>query len=64
VTKSLDQKPGSYGWRLSDYEGEQRLRLASAAYRGDYGKIEATAIPSSNRAHRGWFSNRNIRHMF
>src|SRR6202047_1419824 len=48
VTKPLGQEPGSYGWRLSDYEGEQRLRLASAAYRGDYGKVEATAIQSQS----------------
>jgi outer membrane usher protein len=48
VTKPLGQEPGSYGWRVSDYEGDQRLRLASAAYRGDYGKVEATAIQSQS----------------
>ncbi|MGA9726976.1 MAG: fimbria/pilus outer membrane usher protein [Methylocella sp.] len=46
VTKPLGQEPGSYGWRLSDLEGEQTLRLASAAYRGDYGEVEATATQS------------------
>ncbi len=46
VTKPLREEPGSFGWRLSDLEGKQRLRLASAAYRGDYGKVEATAIQS------------------
>ena len=48
VTKPLREEPGSYGWRLSDLEGEQRLRLASAAYRGDHGKVEATAIQSQS----------------
>jgi hypothetical protein len=37
-----------FGWRVPDYDGEQRLRLASAAYRGDYGKVEATAILSQS----------------
>ncbi len=46
VTKPLGQEPGSFGWRMSDLEGGQRLRLASAAYRGDYGEVEATAIQS------------------
>jgi hypothetical protein len=36
-----------FGWRVQDYDGEQR-RLASAAYRGDYGKVEATAILSQS----------------
>lgn len=48
VTKPLGQEPGSFGWRVSDLEGEQQLRLASAAYRGDYGKVEATAIQSQS----------------
>ena len=46
VTKPLRQEPGSFGWRLSDLEGKARLRQASAAYRGEDGKIEATAIQS------------------
>ncbi|MGH6800392.1 MAG: fimbria/pilus outer membrane usher protein, partial [Methylocella sp.] len=46
VIKPLREEPGSFGWRLSDLEGEGRLRLASAAYRSDYGKVEATAIQS------------------
>jgi outer membrane usher protein len=48
VTKPLREEPGSFGWRLSDFEGAQRLRLASAAYRGDYGKVEATTIQSQS----------------
>ncbi|MGH6812413.1 MAG: fimbria/pilus outer membrane usher protein [Methylocella sp.] len=46
VTKPLGQEPGSFGWLVSDLEGEQRLRSASAAYRGDYGVVAATAIQS------------------
>ncbi len=46
VTKPLRQQPGSYGWRLSDLEGRQPLRSASAGYRGDHGKVEATVIQS------------------
>lgn len=46
ITKPLRQEPGSFGWRLSDLEGEGRLRLASAGYRSEYGKVEATAIQS------------------
>jgi outer membrane usher protein len=46
VTKPLGQEPGSFGWRVSDLEGDQRLRLASAG--GDYGEGEATAIQSQS----------------
>jgi outer membrane usher protein len=48
VTKPLGQEPGSFGWRVSDLEGDQNLRSASAAYRGDYAKVEATAIQSQS----------------
>ncbi len=44
IDKPLGQEPGSFGWRLSDLEGEARLRTASAAYRSAYGKIEAAAL--------------------
>ncbi len=46
IDKPLGQEPGSFGWRLSDLEGEAVLRQASAAYRSDYGKIEAAALES------------------
>jgi len=46
INKPLGQEPGSFGWRLSDLEGEAVLRQASAAYRSGYGKIEATALQS------------------
>jgi outer membrane usher protein len=46
VTKPLRQEPGSFGWRLSDLEGVGHLRSASAAYRGENGKIEAAALQS------------------
>jgi outer membrane usher protein len=46
INKPLGQEPGSFGWRLSDLEGEARLRQGSAAYRTDVGKIEATALQS------------------
>jgi outer membrane usher protein len=46
INKPLGQEPGNFGWRLSDLEGEARLRQASAAYRGEDGKIEATALQS------------------
>ncbi|MGH6819492.1 MAG: hypothetical protein ACREDU_01350, partial [Methylocella sp.] len=48
VTKPLRQEPGSFGWRLSDLEGVAHLRSASAGYRGDSGKVEATAIQSQS----------------
>jgi outer membrane usher protein len=46
IDKPLGQEPGSFGWRLSDLEGDSMLRQASAAYRSDYAKIEATALQS------------------
>jgi outer membrane usher protein len=46
IDKPLGQEPGSFGWRLSDLEGQAVLRQASAAYRSDYGKIEAAALQS------------------
>jgi outer membrane usher protein len=46
LTKPLRQESGSFGYRISDLEGEGTLRTASAAYRGDYGKVEATANQS------------------
>jgi outer membrane usher protein len=46
IDKPIGQEPGSFGWRLSDLEGNAMLRQASAAYRSDYGKIEATALQS------------------
>jgi outer membrane usher protein len=48
IDRPLGQEPGSVGWRLSDLEGEARLRQASAAYRGDSGKVEATALQSQS----------------
>ncbi len=46
LAKPLRREPGSIGWRISDLEGAGTLRSASAAYRGDYGKVEATASQS------------------
>jgi outer membrane usher protein len=46
IIKPLGQEPGSFGWRLSDLEGKACLRTASAAYRSDYGKVEAAASQS------------------
>lgn len=43
VSKPLTQEPGSVGWDLRDMEGQQAQRSASAAYRSDYGTVQATA---------------------
>lgn len=48
AVKPIREDPGSYGWRLSDLEGAQRLRLASAGYRSDIGKTEATVLQSQS----------------
>ena len=47
VSKPLGEQPGSFGWRLSDQEGEASLRQASIAYRSNYGEIDATALQSN-----------------
>lgn len=42
VVKPLSQELGSFGWRLRDLEGGNRFRSASAAYRADFGRVEAS----------------------
>lgn len=43
ASKPIGREPGSYGWRISDREGGQPRRLASAGYRSAYGQAEVTA---------------------
>lgn len=38
ASKSLRQEPGSFGWRLRDYEGSNPSRFAEGAYRSSIGE--------------------------
>lgn len=43
ANKNEENTPGSYGWRLVDAEGADSYRGAGASYRGNHGRIEASA---------------------
>ena len=40
ASKPLEQKPGSYGWRVRDSEGAGAQRTAATSYRSSYGRVE------------------------
>lgn len=48
AVKPLAQEPGSWGWRAREAEGEAATRLASAAYRSQYARVEATVVQGKN----------------
>ncbi len=43
ATRQADDTPGSYGWRVSHGEGDQRFTSASGSYLGTKGKVNASA---------------------
>ena len=48
AVKPLDQKPGSYGWRILDSEGSNVQRAAVGSYRSSYARVEIGAGQDSN----------------
>ncbi len=43
-----DNRPGSYGWRIVDSEGQNTYRGAAASYRGKHGRVEASVQQMSD----------------
>ncbi|MGD0722510.1 MAG: fimbria/pilus outer membrane usher protein [Roseiarcus sp.] len=47
LVKSLEQQPGSVGWRLQDQEGAQFDRAGEASYRSSYGVLTGRVIQTN-----------------
>ena len=50
AAKPLDQKPGSFGWRIRDSEGNAPQRSAAVSYRSDYARADAGVTQDRNGA--------------
>src|SRR5439155_26752414 len=48
AAKPLDQKPGSWGWRVRDSEGVGAQRSAAVSYRSSFMRTEAGVSQGSN----------------
>lgn len=48
AVKPLDQKPGSWGWRVRDSEGVGAQRSAAVSYRSSFMRTEAAVSQGSN----------------
>lgn len=50
VAKPLDQKPGSWGWRVRDSEGAGAQRSAAASYRSSFMRTEVGVVQGPSGA--------------
>jgi len=50
ASRTFEESPGSYGWRVSHSEGEQNFTAASGAYRTGKGVIEGRVVEQDGAA--------------
>lgn len=48
ASKSVGQEPGSYGWNVTDLEGQTATRSAAASYRSSVAQVQAGVVQSGS----------------